>query len=112
MSQTLTDPAVDEVEHPTGRALAVPQIGQRVFYRLDDGAIRAIHRQRLTAHVRGGPVRAGDVFPALIVRVHGSTPDAPCSLQVFLDGPDTYWAQHVICGAQAGTWAWPVRQEV
>ncbi|MFI1535558.1 hypothetical protein [Streptomyces anandii] len=87
-----------------------PQLGQQVYYRLDASDVRAIHRQRLAVSLRAAPVRAGDVFPALIVRVSGSTPDAPCNLHVALDGPDTYWAQQVVCGTADGTWAWPARQ--
>ncbi|MGW0795919.1 hypothetical protein [Streptomyces sp. NPDC002692] len=84
-----------------------PQIGQPVFYRLAAADVRAIARQRVTAHVRGSAVRAEDVCPAVIVRVSGPEWDAPCNLQVFLDGPDQFWAQNVMCGTGAGTWAWP-----
>jgi hypothetical protein len=86
-----------------------PQLGARVFYRLDAANVRAIHRQRLASHVRGAAVRAGDVLPALVVRVSGDTANAPCNLQVFLDGPDIWWAEQVTCGDSDGTWAWPAR---
>jgi hypothetical protein len=85
----------------------VPQLGARVHYRLDHANVRAIHRQRLAAHVRGAAVRAGDVCPAVIVRVSGDVHDAPCNLQVALDGPDRFWVQQVTSGTNDGTWAWP-----
>ena len=116
MAPTLTDPGTephqaDRAAHPSARLAPVPRIGEPVFYRLDAGDVRAIHRQRLTDHVRGAPVRNGDVLPAVIVRVSSSAPDAPCNLTVFLDGPDTYWAQQTICGTEPGTWARPARAE-
>ncbi|MGW2501814.1 hypothetical protein ACWCXL_11980 [Streptomyces sp. NPDC001588] len=85
-----------------------PQIGEAVLYRLTASDVRSIHRQRIAACQRGAAVRAGDVYPAAIVRVAGDGPDAPCNLHVLLDGPDTYWAQQVACGTEPGTWAWPV----
>ncbi|MFC8676692.1 hypothetical protein ACFUEN_28905 [Streptomyces griseorubiginosus] len=86
-----------------------PQLGARVFYRLSAADVRAIARQRLTAQRRGTATRAGDVLPAVIVRVSGDSADAPCNLQVILDGPDQYWVEQVVCGAGEGTWAWPAR---
>jgi len=111
MFPTLTDPDPNHLEQHQAQPPMIPQLGQRVFYRLDDSDVRAIHRQRLAAHVRGAPVRNGDVLPAVIVRVSAATPHAPCNLTVFLDGPDTFWAQQVVCGSEAGTWAWPARPE-
>ncbi|MFJ8006092.1 hypothetical protein [Streptomyces fagopyri] len=85
----------------------LPHIGQQVFYRLSAADVRAITRQRAAAHIRATAVRADDVYPAVTVRVTGDDWDAPCNLQVALDGPDTFWAQQVVCGTEAGTWAWP-----
>lgn len=116
MPRTLTDRAPglsleEHAEQTLPGTARVPRLGDRVFYRLDDSDVRAIHRQRLTSHVRAAPVRRGDVLPAVIVRVSSSTAAAPCNLTVFLDGPDTYWAQQVVCGSADGCWAWPARQE-
>jgi hypothetical protein len=44
------------------------------------------------AHI-GNDVHAGDVYPAMVIRVWGSS---GCSnLKVMLDGSDTYWATSV-----------------
>lgn len=86
-----------------------PQLGQKVYYRLSAEDVRAVHRQRLGARSRATAVRAGDVFPAIIVRVSGTTADAPCNLHVHVDGPDIHWVEQVICGDDSGTWAWPPR---
>ncbi|MEW2164408.1 hypothetical protein AB0912_15650 [Streptomyces sp. NPDC007084] len=86
-----------------------PQIGQSVLYRLSDDDARAIARQRLGGRSRPTPARAGDVFPAIVVRASAQEEDVPCNLQVLLDGPDTYWARDIRCGTDAGTWSWPAR---
>jgi hypothetical protein len=56
------------------------------------------------AHV-GNPVAAGDVCPAMVVRVRDST---SVNLKVMLDGSDTYWAVGVAFDAdhRHGTWHW------
>jgi hypothetical protein len=56
------------------------------------------------AHV-GNQVTAGDVYPAMIVRVWGDTPESAVNLQVHLDGNDTYWATSRV----VGDYAWPER---
>ena len=53
----------------------------------------------------GNPVRAGDVFPATVVRVFEQAGSA--NLQVTLDGTDTFWACSVAEGTGGRTWAWP-----
>ncbi|MFJ4787578.1 hypothetical protein [Streptomyces sp. NPDC088794] len=85
-----------------------PQIGHRVFYRLSGTDVRAIARQRVAANTRAPHVRAGMVLPATVVRASGTVSD-PCNLHVLLDGPDTYWAEKVVCGDSDGTWAWPAQ---
>ncbi|MER8030720.1 hypothetical protein ABTZ78_17375 [Streptomyces bauhiniae] len=84
-----------------------PTLGELVFYTLDDTDVRVITRQRLGRSERGTPVRAGQVFPAVMVRVDEAGQDGPCNLTVFLDGPDTYWAQKAARGGISGTWSWP-----
>ncbi|MCX5285674.1 hypothetical protein [Streptomyces sp. NBC_00198] len=87
----------------------VPTIGQIVLYRLDAADVRAICRRRLGVPTREPAVRAGDLLPAIIVRVNGDDADASCNLHVFLDGYVTHWARDVHRGDEDGTWAWPVR---
>lgn len=92
----------------------VPTIGRIVLYTL--GAIDA---QLITNGRRpvsglavtdvGNKVQAGDVFPAMVVRVF---PGADVvNLQVLLDGNDTYWATSVGEGqpSEQRAWHWPPR---
>ena len=102
-----------------------PTIGRVVHFTVNEAQADAINKRRLDFHKHrstseaytdtgyvahyGNTVRAGDVFPATIVRVFdvGSV-----NLQVQLDGTDTFWATSVSEGdgtVQHGTWAWPPR---
>lgn len=62
------------------------------------------------AHI-GNSVSAGDVFPMLICRICGETPESAVNGQVFLDGNDTYWATSRVCGDNLGNWSWPTIQK-
>lgn len=46
------------------------------------------------AHI-GSPVKAGDIFPALVIRTWGFEEFPLANLQVFLDGCDVFWAMEV-----------------
>lgn len=104
-------------------------IGRIVHYKLNEGDAEAINRRRedyrlyrraSTAsgiaavgtgdqvHVGNG-VKAGDVFPAMVVRRWGDAPTSSVQLQVFLDGNDTYWATSVNEGEGERQWRWPPR---
>lgn len=95
----------------------IPSLGRTVHYCLSaDDAIKINRRRtdgpsilrRMTnlhwhegaqAHI-GNPVKAGDVFPMIIVAVdpppaEGEPNVSAVSGQVFLDGSDVFWAQHV-----------------
>lgn len=103
--------------------MMIPSIGRIVHYRLSTQDANEINRRRTTgqsigerltrvtsdghaqwpqgaqAHI-GNPVSAGDIFPAMIVRLwdqpeHPATATTLVQLQVFLDGNDTYWATSV-----------------
>lgn len=98
--------------------MMIPSIGRMVHYRLSTSDANEINRRRTTgqsigersgyeggwpqgaqAHI-GNPVHAGDIFPAMIVRLwdqpeHPVTATTLVQLQVFLDGNDTYWATSV-----------------
>lgn len=102
----------------------VPTIGRIVHYKLAQWDVDAINKRRQDArdhyqgHVEGATgvqvhvgneVREGDVFPALIVRTWGATPESAVQLQVFLDGNDTYWASSRAHGETAGQFTWPNR---
>ena len=106
-----------------------PSIGRIVHYKLNAGDAEAINRRRKDynaaraasyvpgveklgtgeqVHVGNG-ASAGDVYPAMIVRTWGSTPESSVQLQVFLDGNDTYWATSVNEGDGERAWSWPPR---
>jgi len=57
----------------------------------------------------GNPLRAGDVYPALIVRTWGDQPLCAVNLQVFVDGPTVNWATSRTGSelAAPGHWHWP-----
>lgn len=58
------------------------------------------------AHI-GNEVSAGDILPAMILRVWGQ--DSGCSnLKVMLDGTDTYWAtsRNFAEDRRVGSWHW------
>lgn len=92
-----------------------PTIGRVVHYRLSDqDEQRIIDRQNRPLPDGRSPlansVRAGDVFPAVIVRVWDATTEAPlCNLHVLLDGELTHWATSRPEGTDPGTWSWPPR---
>ena len=101
-----------------------PSIGRIVHYTLDADDAEKINRRREHAmahlgehrenangvqiHV-GNSVSAGDVYPMIIVRVWGGTPDGCVNGQVMLDGNDLYWAMSVKIGDGPRTFAWPPR---
>jgi hypothetical protein len=59
------------------------------------------------AHV-GNHAAAGQVFPALVVRVFDPSVST-VNLQVILDGNDTYWATSRMEGDEPNQWSWPPR---
>lgn len=102
-----------------------PTIGRIVHYSLSEQDVKTIEKYRTAdithgaqdgeqnhQHVTrasgfGNPVRAGDMFPAIVVRVF---PVGSVNLQVFLDGNDTFWATSASEGeGQRGHWSWPPR---
>jgi hypothetical protein len=81
-------------------------IGRIVHYKLsesDAALIQSKHQDRSSCN----QVSAGDVFPAMIVRVWGT--GEHINLQVFLDGDCSYWATSRPEGDESGRWAWPER---
>jgi len=100
-----------------------PSIGRIVHYTLSEQDAAQINKRRSDArnlnaagvtlasqglgpqiHI-GNPVAAGDVFPAMVVKVHSWS----ANLQVFLDGNDTFWATSVAEGDGELHWQWPPR---
>ena len=95
----------------------IPTLGRSVHYTLTEQDVSAIVAARsIRAGTPGNSVKAGDIYPATIVRVwniEGSPPS--CNLQVHLDGPDIFWATSryqagtAPSGFNSGTWQWPTR---
>ncbi|HEY9354265.1 MAG TPA: hypothetical protein VIP28_13475 [Nocardioides sp.] len=83
-----------------------PSIGRIVHYKLSEGDVAYIqskHQDRSSCN----QASAGEMYPALVVRVWGSGESV--NLQVFLDGDCSYWATSRVEGDAAGTWRWPER---
>jgi hypothetical protein len=100
----------------------VPTIGRIVHYRLRgdqatvvndarrharDKCFLHLHEQHGTQLHTGNEVKAGDVFPMMVIRVWGDTPGCAVNGQVYLDGNDVLWATSVSVGEGPGTFSWP-----
>lgn len=94
--------------------MADPTIARMVLYTLSEVDASLITGRRNHYSAGGNPIpanqaRAGDTYPAVVVRTFGG---AAVNLKVLLDGDDTYWAcsrnQHDEPGVPS-TWAWPER---
>lgn len=86
-----------------------PTIGRLVHYKLSDVDALAINNKRLKDQTPGNLAWKGDVYPAIIVRTWGEHAGVSVQLQVFPDGPDTYWATSRVEGQAEGQWQWPQR---
>lgn len=107
-----------------------PSIGRIVRYTLSEQDAAAINKRRddFSAYQRaaaksgdptagtsghighvGNHAAAGQVYPAVIVRIWDTAPEPGCNLQVLLDGNDTYWATSRHEGDGNGHWFWPPR---
>lgn len=106
----------------------IPTVGRIVLYTLTDQDATEINRRRTDgqkirermqvdppqwpsgaqAHI-GNDVHAGDVFPMVICRRWGATPESAVNGQVLLDGNGAYWATSRVNGDNLGNWQWPPR---
>jgi hypothetical protein len=107
--------------------MPTPTIGGLVHYQLSSDDADKINRRRAdfaeflrrrpvpseetgyVGHV-GNHVRAGEVYPAMVVRTWEGVNYPGVNLQVTLDGNDTYWATSRVEGEQPGEWQWPAYQ--
>lgn len=88
--------------------MITPSLGRIVLYRLDEYDAAAIRHRRgqrveasdltveglrsiVTVFAAGNNPAAGDVYPMVITRVWGPTPESAANGQVLLDGDDTLW---------------------
>ena len=97
-----------------------PTIGRIVHYCLTEQDAESVNNRRqlkgatplatnLMVHI-GNQANAGDVFPAMIVRVNDN--GASVNAQVSLDGNDTLWVTSVretVDRIMPGGWFWPPR---
>lgn len=90
--------------------MSQPTIGRTVLYRLSEDDAKHITHQRVHSGVTGNFVEAGQVYPAVVVRIFPGNPHGVVNLRVLLDGQDPpLWATSRHEGDQPGTWAWPER---
>lgn len=88
-----------------------PRLGDVVLYTLTAGDAKAINTRRAECRQAaedqpilapaGNPVAAGEVYPAIVVRVLGP---AGVNLQLLLDGNDSHWVTGTARGSAPGTW--------
>jgi hypothetical protein len=97
--------------------------GSIVLYTLTQYDADAINRRRKdfndyrkaggpdTGHVAhvGNHAYAGDVYPAVVVRVWGNLSNDSVNLSVLLDGNDIFWATSRTQGDDQGQWTAPAR---
>lgn len=69
-----------------------PSIGRTVLYTLAVGHAAVIQTQRRRLQQAGNGVKAGQIYPMVIVRVWGEVEGSAVNGRVLLDGDDTYWA--------------------
>jgi len=87
-----------------------PTIGRIVNYTLTEmDATKITQARTKNLDTGGNAVHAGDVFPLLITRVWGSTPESSVNGQVLLDGNDSLWVTSASVGEGPGHFAWPTR---
>jgi hypothetical protein len=96
----------------------VPAVGDVVLYTLSDGNAQSINGRRtdatrnVTAATDGSQIYTGnrvsarEVYPMVITRVWGTTPQSAVNGQVLLDGNDVLWATSISAGDGEGHFAW------
>lgn len=86
-------------------------LGHTVLYRLSDQDVQRINQGRERHGVDdafdANPVKAGQQYPAVIVRAFGPDASSAVNLQVQLDGPDGLWVTSRPMGDGDGQWIWP-----
>ena len=104
----------------------IPTIGRIVHYTLSEQDAARINKRRDDAISRahenkehpeetgwqvhyGNRVNEGEVYPLVITRTWGSTPESAVNGQVLLDGNDTLWVTSVTVGEGPRRFIWPPR---
>lgn len=89
--------------------MITPSAGRIVHYELDDNDVLQIRNRRVATGAQGNAVHKGDVYPMLIARTWGDTPESSVNGTVFLDGPDSLWVTSVAQGEGPRRWHVPPR---
>ena len=101
-------PTIGRIVHYTLSAQDADAINRR---RSDAARHMAEHRESATGvvvHI-GNAVAEGDVYPMVITRCWGTTPESSVNGQVLLDGCDTLWVTSISVGEGPRHFAWPTR---
>jgi len=80
--------------------------GRVVYFVFDETSAHSVAEERAAFGDKGNQVKAGDIYPAMVVRTWGND---NINLKVMLDGPDTFWATSVGFNADRKTprsWHW------
>lgn len=102
-------PSCTWTEEPAPKVSQPRTIGRIVHYKLSAQDAEYIKALRTGKSIYGNEAREGDVYPAMIVRTFGGLYAEHVNLQVFLDGPDSYWATSRAEGEGVNHWSWPPR---
>lgn len=91
-----------------------PTIGRIVHYKLAAHDVSAIMARRSLPYTSPNDPACnepsvGDVYPAMIVKTWGDTPESACNLQVHIDGNFIHWATSATCGDGPAQFQWPQR---
>lgn len=85
----------------------VPRAGHMVLYTLSPVDVIYIDRLRSERSPHANRAEAGQVYPMMIVRVWGETPESAVNGQVFLDGDDVLWVTSRTQGHDFGQFSYP-----
>jgi hypothetical protein len=83
----------------------VPTVGRIVLYSMSSQDCQDLYNQRAVGGFGNNP-HQGDIYPAMVVAVWGTTPDSAVNLKVMLDGTDTLWRTSRVVGDSPGTYRW------
>ncbi len=87
-----------------------PRLCSLVVYTIGSGDAEQVNRRRADGDAIGNQVRAGDEYPAIVVRDFNEA-SGTVNLKVLLDGNDDYWATSRVRGTGYGEWHWPPNPE-
>ncbi|MCW1885523.1 DUF2829 domain-containing protein [Luteolibacter flavescens] len=91
--------------------MKTPSIGRIVLFVLAAAQVSAINHEREQSGgvLSGNTVKEGDVFPMIVVRAWGDSPESAVNGKLLLDGTDTLWLTSVTATKEPtpGSFYWP-----